>query len=78
VLIYLQPTAQADAIERLLEATEEGGVLCLGEAEWPPPQLAAKLQPLPHKTRMFRVIRTPLFEADHQLNRAAVHGRAAV
>lgn len=72
VLIYFQAAAQADATHRLLEATEDGGVLCLGEAEWPPPQFAAKLQPLPHKTRMFRVSRTQPFAADHELNRAAL------
>ena len=76
VLIYLQPAAQADATRRLLNATDEGGVLCLGEAEWPSPQFAAQLQPLPHKTRMFRVSRTQPFEADQQLNRAAVRGLA--
>lgn len=72
VLIYFQPAAQTDATQRLLEATEDGGVLCLGEAEWPSPQFAAKLQPLPHKTRMFRVSRTEPFAADHELNRATL------
>jgi chemotaxis methyl-accepting protein methylase len=75
VLIYLQPTAQVDATHRLLEATEDGGVLCLGEAEWPPPQFTAKLQPLPHKTRMFRVSTTQPFAADHELNRAALRSQ---
>jgi chemotaxis methyl-accepting protein methylase len=75
VLIYFQAAAQADATHRLLDATEEGGLLCLGEAEWPPPQFAAHLQPLPHKTRMFRVSRTEPFAADHELNRAALRGR---
>ncbi len=77
VLIYLQPAAQVDATLRLLEATEDGGVLCLGEAEWPPPQFTAKLQPLPHKTRMFRVSTTPPFAADHELNRAALRSHGA-
>jgi chemotaxis methyl-accepting protein methylase len=72
VLIYFQAAGQADATHRLLEATEDGGVLCLGEAEWPPPQFAAQLQPLPHKTRMFRVTRTTPFAADHELNRATL------
>jgi chemotaxis methyl-accepting protein methylase len=76
VLIYFQAAAQADATHRLLEATEEGGVLCLGEAEWPPPRFATQLQPLPHRTRMFRVSRMQPFEADNELNRAAVRGRA--
>jgi hypothetical protein len=30
------------------------GVLCLGEAEWPPVQLAEQLVALPHSTRLFR------------------------
>jgi chemotaxis methyl-accepting protein methylase len=73
VLIYFQPSAQADATRRLVDATDEGGVLCLGEAEWPLPQFAAKLQPLPPRTRLFRVRTTP-FEADQQVNRAALRG----
>jgi chemotaxis methyl-accepting protein methylase len=76
VLIYFQPSAQAAATQRLLDATEEGGVICFGEAEWPLPQFAAKLQPLPHKTRMFRVITSQPFEADQELNRAALRGIA--
>ena len=76
VLIYFQPAAQAEATSHLLDATDEGGVLCFGEAEWPLQQFAAKLQPLPHKTRMFRVNRTQPFEADQQLNRAALRGMA--
>jgi len=76
VLIYFQPAAQADATRRLLDATDDGGVLCLGEVEWPSPQFAAQLHPLPHKTRMFRVSRTQPFEAHQQLNRAAVRGTA--
>jgi chemotaxis methyl-accepting protein methylase len=75
VLIYFQPSAQADATRRLLDATDEDGVLCLGEAEWPLPRFAAKLQPLPPRTRIFRVSTTP-FEADQQLNRAALRGIA--
>jgi two-component system CheB/CheR fusion protein len=55
VLIYLQPAAQADATTRLLRATEDKGVLCLGEAEWPLPLFAATLQPLARRTRLFRV-----------------------
>jgi chemotaxis methyl-accepting protein methylase len=73
VLIYFQPSAQADATRRLLDATDEGGVLCLGESEWPLPQFAAKLQSLPPRTRLFRVSTAP-FQADHELNRAALRG----
>ena len=76
VLIYLQQAAQVETIERLLGATEEDGVLCLGEAEWPLPQFAATLLPLPHKTRMFRVRRAQPFAADHALNRAGLRAVA--
>jgi chemotaxis methyl-accepting protein methylase len=76
VLIYFQPSAQAEATRRLLDATDEGGVLCLGEAEWPLPQFAGELQPLPHKTRMFRVSTTRPFQADQDLNRAALRSIA--
>ena len=75
VFIYLQPHAQADATHRLLEATEENGVFCVGEAEWPLPLFAARLRPLCHRTRLFRVrAATPPFEADQELNRAGLSG----
>jgi len=73
VLIYLQQSSQVEATERLLAAAEDDGVLCLGEAEWPLPQFAETLQPLPHRTRLFRVRTTPLFAEDHALNRAGLH-----
>jgi chemotaxis methyl-accepting protein methylase len=73
VLIYLQRAAQTEATQRLLDATAENGVLCLGEAEWPLPAFAAKLQPLPHRTRMFRVRTALPYEADQQLNRAGLY-----
>jgi chemotaxis methyl-accepting protein methylase len=73
VLIYLQPAAQADATGRLLAATADNGVLCLGEAEWPLPLFEAKLQPLAHRTRLFRVRATAApFAADQELNRASI------
>ena len=79
VLIYLQPHAQADATRRLLEATEENGVFCVGEAEWPLPAFAAKLQPLSSRTRLFRVhVTTTPFEADQELNRAGLSGMIPV
>ena len=75
VLIYLEPAAQAETIQRLLDATEDDGVFCVGEAEWPPPLFAARLQSLQHRTRMFRVRSTTTpFEADQALNRARVRG----
>jgi chemotaxis methyl-accepting protein methylase len=58
VLIYLQRPAQERALCRLLDMIRPGGVLCLGEAEWPSPDLAARLEPLPQQTRLFR-LRTP-------------------
>lgn len=72
VLIYFQPAAQCEATHRLLEATDDNGLLCLGEAEWPLPAFAAKLQPLPHKTRLFRVRIEAPFAADQELNRASL------
>jgi chemotaxis methyl-accepting protein methylase len=55
VLIYLQLSAQVRATQHLVNSIREGGVLCLGEAEWPPPELMERLEPLPHKTRLFRL-----------------------
>jgi chemotaxis methyl-accepting protein methylase len=57
VLIYLQRSAQARATGYLLEMIRDGGVLCLGEAEWPLPECLTQLEPLPHRTRLFRVRR---------------------
>jgi chemotaxis methyl-accepting protein methylase len=70
VLIYLQQAAQMEATRRLLSSLDENGVFCLGEAEWPLPPFAAKLQPLAHKTRLFRLRSTQPFAADQELNRA--------
>jgi len=55
VLIYLQSHAQVRVTRRLVEMIRAGGVLCLGEAEWPQAQIAPLLVPLPGKTRLFRV-----------------------
>jgi len=77
VLIYLQPTAQAQATRRLLDATEDNSVLCMGEAEWPLPVFAGTLESLLHGTRLFRVrTSSPPFEADQELNRAGCRGIA--
>lgn len=56
VLIYLQPTAQLRVLTALLSRLRPGGFLCLGEAEWPPAQLGARLLPLQRATRLFRHI----------------------
>ncbi|MBM0104927.1 protein-glutamate O-methyltransferase CheR [Steroidobacter sp. S1-65] len=55
VLIYLEREMQEHTLSTLLRFIRPGGFLCLGEAEWPMPQFAASLQPLPHKTRIFRL-----------------------
>jgi chemotaxis methyl-accepting protein methylase len=70
VLIYLQRSAQMHATQRLVNSIREGGVLCLGEAEWPPPELMQHLEPLPHKTRLFRLRGVSAFAGEHPLNRA--------
>ena len=70
VLIYLQRAAQARATRRLLNVLRGNGVLCLGEAEWPLPELATELEPQPHKTRLFRLRPAQPYAADHELNRA--------
>ena len=70
VLIYLQRAAQARTTRRLLNVLRENGVLCLGEAEWPLPEIAAELAPLPHKTRMFRLRSVQPYAAHQELNRA--------
>ncbi len=58
VLIYLQRSAQASATRQLLDMIRDDGVLCFGEAEWPLPEFAERLAPLPHRTRLFRVRRS--------------------
>jgi chemotaxis methyl-accepting protein methylase len=55
VLIYLERPAQVAALRRLIDALADGGVLCLGEAEWPPAEVVHQLEPLPHRTRLFRL-----------------------
>jgi chemotaxis methyl-accepting protein methylase len=55
VLIYLERPAQLAATQRLIGAMAASGVLCLGEAEWPCAELIERLEPLPHRTRLFRL-----------------------
>lgn len=52
VLIYLQPDARNVAFATLRRALAPGGVLFLGEAEWPPEELAAGLSCL-GRSRVF-------------------------
>lgn len=54
VLIYLKRPAQQAVLASLVAALAPGGHLCLGEAEWPHPELMPALQPLPRRTRTFR------------------------
>jgi chemotaxis methyl-accepting protein methylase len=56
VLIYLAPGTKEQALHTIRNAVRPGGFLCLGEAEWPLRPIAASLQALAHKTRIFRAI----------------------
>ena len=57
VLIYLRREVQAAALRRLRAALADGGVLCLGEAEWPAPSVAAALETIDARARLFRAVR---------------------
>jgi chemotaxis methyl-accepting protein methylase len=54
VLIYLGHEIQELALHSARRAVRQEGYLCLGEAEWPSPAIAATLRPLAHVTRIFR------------------------
>lgn len=56
VLIYLQKEAQARALARLRAALSPGGILVLGEAEWPPSIVLASLEVIAQKARIFRAV----------------------
>jgi chemotaxis methyl-accepting protein methylase len=56
VLIYLAQDVQRQILCSLIGALRLGGYLCLGEAEWPALSVAASLEPLGHKTRIFRLL----------------------
>ena len=55
VLIYFEREIQEQTLLALGRSIRPGGFLCLGEAEWPMASIAAALQALPHKTRIFRL-----------------------
>jgi chemotaxis methyl-accepting protein methylase len=55
VLIYLGHEVQELALHSARRAVRDEGYLCLGEAEWPAPDIACTLRPLAHDTRIFRV-----------------------
>jgi chemotaxis methyl-accepting protein methylase len=59
VLIYFEREVQARTLVALCRDIRPGGFLCLGEAEWPIPAVAAGLEALPHRIRIFRLHRKP-------------------
>lgn len=58
-LIYFQPALQRRALALLLDALAPGGLLWLGEAEWPGPVAAGRLDVLDRKARLFRAAAEP-------------------
>lgn len=58
-LIYFDPPLQRRAFALLCEGLAPGGLLFLGEAEWPPPELAPRLRPLDRRHRLFRLEARP-------------------
>ncbi len=56
VLIYLQRETHERIMRGLYQSLNDGGVLCLGEAEWPPPAILSMLQSLGRHTRLFRAV----------------------
>lgn len=54
VSIYLGRDAQQRAFELLNAKLVDGAFLCIGEAEWPLPEVASELTSLGHKTQVFR------------------------
>jgi chemotaxis methyl-accepting protein methylase len=53
LLIYLGHEVQDLALHAVRRALRPGGYLCLGEAEWPSPDIATTLLPLASDTRIF-------------------------
>lgn len=53
VLIYFAPALQRRVLRLLVDALEPGGVLCLGEAEWPDDETLARLKPIDRGARLF-------------------------
>jgi chemotaxis methyl-accepting protein methylase len=56
VLIYLQPQPRREALRNLCAALRPGGLLFLGEAEWPPELLPGTLEPVARGARIFRYV----------------------
>ncbi|HEX9049418.1 MAG TPA: CheR family methyltransferase [Anaeromyxobacter sp.] len=54
-LIYFDPPLQQRALRVLCDAIAPGGLLWLGEAEWPAGDVAARLVPVSRQARLFRL-----------------------
>ena len=54
VLIYLQRPLQARTMAHLRGALSREGVLVLGEAEWPTPDIEASLEVIARQARVFK------------------------
>jgi chemotaxis methyl-accepting protein methylase len=54
-LIYFRPDVLARVERVLLRGLAPGGLLWLGEAEWPSPGALARLEPVDAKARLFRL-----------------------
>ena len=54
VLIYLRPELQPPVLDTLIAALRPGGLLFLGEAEWPAPSVAPRLAVVHRGARLFR------------------------
>lgn len=55
VLIYFMAPAQREIVARLVAALAPGGILCLGEAEWPVEPQDLDLEVVDRTLRIFRV-----------------------
>lgn len=64
VLIYLGPRLQLRVERLLVESLSPGGLLCLGEAEWPLPEIAARLDVVDRRARLF-ALRDPGASGGH-------------
>lgn len=54
VLIYFDRRHQPQIVRQLVQTIAPGGYLCLGEAEWPSPDMAACLEVVDRRGRVFR------------------------
>jgi chemotaxis methyl-accepting protein methylase len=63
VLIYFEAPAQELALEAILSGLAEGGIVCLGEAEWPTSSLVEHFKPIDARKRLFRAVHTSAEES---------------